>query len=150
MVNENYQNAYTEVWTILKYVSKTDMEKIPKKLIKFFADNRNKAYNFKYNPSKNINEQNISETAKYIIAILFRDYWATPEQKNKILAKEKYDLEKIEEDKGIKYNKNIFEERQKKDESYIEKRENEIVVVKKNFIQKILEKINNIFNKNNA
>ncbi len=33
---------------------------------------------------------------KAIIAILFRDYWATPEQREKILAKQNYDRIQIE------------------------------------------------------
>ena len=54
-------------------------------------------------------EQNVSKTARYIIALLFRDYWATQIQKEKILAKEKHDLNMIEEEKRQKYNsENIF------------------------------------------
>ena len=46
----------------------------------------------------------MSKTAKTIIAILFRDYWATSEQKSKILKYEKYVTIKEEEIKKRKYN----------------------------------------------
>lgn len=64
---------------------------------------------FFYNANKTLQEQNVSKTARYIIALLFRDYWATQIQKEKILAKEKHDLNMIEEEKRQKYNsENIF------------------------------------------
>lgn len=109
MVNLEYRNAYSEVLEILKSISEEDFAKIPKDLIKLFNNNANEDYIFVYNPNKTLQEQDVSTKAKYIIAILFRDYWATEKQKEKIIAKEKYDLNKIEEEKKQKYNyDNIF------------------------------------------
>lgn len=109
MVSLEYRNAYSEVLEILKYISKEDFEKLPNNLINFFKDNANKDYVFFYNSNKTLQEQNVSKTARYIIALLFRDYWATQTQKEKILAKEKHDLNMIEEEKRQKYNsENIF------------------------------------------
>lgn len=109
MVSLEYRNAYSEVLEILKYISKEDFEKIPNNLIELFKKNANTDYSFNYTPSKTLEEQNVSKTAKYIIAILFKNYWATPLQREKILAKEKYDFNKLEEEKRQKYNsENIF------------------------------------------
>ena len=60
-------------------------------------------YHFKYNPLKTLDEQNVSKQAKIIIGLLFRDYWATEEQKSKIVAKQNYEREKL-----IKEQKNLF------------------------------------------
>lgn len=110
MVNLEYRNAYSEVLEILKYISEEDFCKIPNDLIRLFKENSNKDYIFYYNPNRTLQEQNVSKTAKYIIAILFRDYWSTPKQKEKILAKEKLDFNKIEEEKRNLYNpNNIFQ-----------------------------------------
>ncbi len=104
-----YANAYSEVLEILNYVSKEDYNKIPESMIELFKKNNNKNYKFKYNSSKTLDEQNVSKKAKIIIAILFRDYWATEKQREKILAKERYDIQKIEQEKYEKYNsENIF------------------------------------------
>ena len=55
----------------------------------------------------------MSDITKAILANIFRDYWATPYQKERIEAKEKYDLEKIEQEKREKYSTdNIFKNRQ--------------------------------------
>lgn len=100
MVDIKYANAYTEVLEILKYISREDYNKIPKNKIELFETNANDNYHFIYNPSKTLNEQNVSKIAKGIIAILFRDYWATNIQKEKIIAKQNYDRRIIEEQKN--------------------------------------------------
>ena len=115
MVSVEYANAYSEVLEILKYISKEDYEKIPNSKIELFETNHNKEYIFKYNPNKTVDEQNVSKTAKAIIAILFRDYWATELQKEKIITKQNYDRMQLEEKKKERYNSdNIFKNNKKK------------------------------------
>ena len=115
MIDIEYANAYSEVLEILKYISKEDYEKIPNSKIELFETNHNKEYIFKYNPNKTLDEQNVSKTAKAIIAILFRDYWATEIQKEKIIAKQNYDRMQLEEKKKEIYNSdNIFKNNKKK------------------------------------
>ncbi len=104
MVKVEYADAYKEVLDILKYVPKEDFEKIPKKKIEMFSKCANYDHNFEYNPDITLQEQNVSDIAQTIIAILFRDYWATDEQREKIVAKEKYDMELLEREKKEKYN----------------------------------------------
>lgn len=88
MVNVEYANAYSEVLEILKFISKEDYEKIPASKIELFKLNSNKEYKFTYNPEKTLDEQNVSKRAKAIIGILFRDYWATEIQREKIIKKQ--------------------------------------------------------------
>lgn len=110
MADIQYANAYTEVLDILKYISKEDYEKIPKSKIKVFEENSNKNYSFTYDKNKTLDEQNVSEITKAIIAILFRDYWATKEQRYVIIKKqreareeqEKQIRERIEQNRQIK------------------------------------------------
>lgn len=115
MVSVEYANAYSEVLEILKYISKEDYEKIPNSKIELFETNHNKEYIFKYNPNKTLDEQNVSKTAKAIIAILFRDYWATEIQKEKIITKQNYDRKQLEEKKKERYNSDkLFKNNEKK------------------------------------
>lgn len=145
MIDLEYRNSYSEVLEILKYISKTDLEKIPKNLIELFEENANKDYNFAYNPNKTLQEQNVSTKAKYIIAILFRDYWATSSQREKILAKEKIDKNKVEEEKGKLYNpNNIFENNSNE---HIENTQSLVKYKKEPFWEKLKKLFSKIINK---
>ena len=118
MENIEYANAYSEVLEILKNISKEDYEKVPSEKIDLFEKNANKNYNFQYDTNLTLDEQNVSKRTKAIIAILFRDYWATPEQREKILAKQNYDRIQIEKNKQKQYNvDNIFKNKEKKAET---------------------------------
>ena len=116
MADIQYANAYTEVLDILKYISKEDYEKIPKSKIKVFEENSNKNYSFTYDENKTLDEQNVSEIAKAIIAILFRDYWATKEQRYVIIKKQQEIKEKKQKELMAKFeqNKKISEKDLKK------------------------------------
>lgn len=109
MVSIEYANAYSEVLGILKFISKEDYEKIPNSKIELFLTNQNKEYIFEYNPNKTLEEQNVSKRTKAIIGLLFRDYWATNEQKEKIIKKQNYDRQILDEQKKSMYDvENIF------------------------------------------
>ena len=102
-----YKIAYSEVMEILAHIPKNDYEKIPIEYINFLENEKDKNYCFVYDVNKTLDEQNVSKEAKTIIAILFRDYWATPHQKEIILKNEKIYRDKIEENKKKKYNTEI-------------------------------------------
>ena len=116
MADIQYANAYAEVLDILKYISKEDYEKIPKSKIKVFEENSNKNYSFTYDENKTLDEQNVSEITKAIIAILFRDYWATKEQRYVIIKKQQEIKEQKQKELMAKFeqNKNIPEKDLKK------------------------------------
>lgn len=116
MADIQYANAYTEVLNILKHISKEDYEKIPKSKIKVFEENSNKNYNFTYDENKTLDEQNVSEITKVIIAILFRDYWATKEQRYIIIKKQQEIKDQKQKELMAKFeqNKNISEKDLKK------------------------------------
>ena len=81
---------------------------------------------------------------KAVLANIFRDYWATPYQRERILAKEKYDLEKLEEEKRVKYNPDdVFKN---KEEIRKEQKNNNLPVEikKEKFFTKLINFIKNI------
>ena len=146
MEDEKYAIAYSEVLDILKYIPKEDYEKIPLEMIEALEDNCNKEYEAKYNPQISLKDQGISKEARTIIAVFFRDYWATEEQKEKILAKEKHDDLISEIEKQEKYGTSVFDN--KKFEA-IEESIDLVKVEKKNIFKEILFKIKTFFKKNN-
>ena len=116
MVDIKYANAYSEILEILKYIPTEDYKKIPKNKIKLFETNSNKNYKFVYDPKLTLDEQNATEITKVIIAILFRDYWATPEQREKIIVKENYDRTQMEKEKIEQYDPDdLFKNKKTKD-----------------------------------
>lgn len=104
MINSTYAKAYTEVLEIIKYFPEEEYSKIPIEKIEFYKNNMDKDYIFTINPDIDLAEQNISQEANAIIVNLFREYYATEEQKVKI--KEILDLnqKKEEQEKREKYN----------------------------------------------
>ena len=104
LIDINHANAYSEVLEILRFIPIQEYNKIPKEKLEVFERFSNKEYKFFYNPKKSLDENNVSNITKTIIAILFRDYWATTYQKQKIIAKENYDKAEIEKSKKEKYN----------------------------------------------
>ena len=158
MADIQYANAYTEVLDILKYISKEDYEKIPKSKIKVFEENSNKNYNFTYDENKTLDEQNVSEITKVIIAILFRDYWATKEQRYIIIKKQQEIKDQKQKELMAKFeqNKNISEKDLKKvdvasdldlDIDYKSLGANvQLYKREEGFFEKLVNKINGLFN----
>ena len=136
MVDNKYAAAYSEVLEILKHIPIEDYNKIPKNEIELFEAYADNDYTFNYDTSKTLEEQNVSDITKGIIILLFRDYWATEIQRNKIIAKQNYDRMKLEEEKKEKNNPdNIFSNQYKN--SSIDNVENnkELVLLKTNNIK---------------
>ncbi len=141
MVNNEYANAYSEVLGILKYFEEEDLKKIPSSKIELFETNQNKEYIFNYNPNKTFDEQNVSKRAKAIMGILFRDYWATDEQREEIIKKQERDRKILDEQKkSLNDIENIFKKRNHENEVEIKE---EIVVYKENKFKKFFDKILN-------
>jgi len=124
---------------------------IPEEKLRLFEKYAKKDINFHYNASQTLSEQNVSEKAKILIAILFRDYWANDEQRQKILASEKTYKTKIEEEKRNKYNPdNIFIQTNQKSKIDTNVTQNNVSMIeyKEAIIKKIINKLKNIFHKN--
>ena len=151
MEKVEFSNACKEVLEIFKYVKKEDLEKIPEEEIKVLKENANKDHNFIYNPEKSIKDQNVSKCAKAIIGIYFTDYIATQAQREKILNKQKRDMQIIEEQKKSMYNPDDLFKKEKKKEISIEDEEikpNEnlpVAVKEGNIFTKILNWLRKIF-----
>lgn len=92
------KKAYAEVCEILNHMSKTDVEKIPKEILSYYSENADKKYSFKFDETKTFTEQKLSYIAKVVLAMFYRDYWATQEERDNITKKEKLDIKKQKEE----------------------------------------------------
>ncbi|MBR2240295.1 MAG: hypothetical protein IJ890_02780 [Clostridia bacterium] len=149
-MENNYPKAYKEVVEILKYVPKESINKIPQTMLDTFNSKMDNTYKFSIDINKSFEEQELLEETKAILANIFRDYWATPYQKERIQARERYDWQKIEEEKKNNYNYDIFKKDNKIDNKENESVENNlpIEVKKEHFYNKIIIFFKKIFNIN--
>lgn len=139
--------AYKEIYEILRIFPQELVAKIPQEKIRFFRNNMDNSY--QYNISKEtFDGKTMLEETKAILTILFRDYWATPMQKEKILVYENLERNRQEEEMRLKYNPdNLFKKRK---QEIVDKKQtitDEIAIVeyKENVLKKIINKILNIF-----
>lgn len=108
-MENNFHKAYKEILELLKYMPKKDVEKIPEEMIYTFKMKMDTEHQFEIDESIPLDKQDFLEETKDILSNMFRDYWATPRQREKILAREKLEKEKLEEERRKKYNPdNIF------------------------------------------
>ena len=100
---ETNEKACNEVLVLLKMLPEAELKRISETEIKFLEEHRDVNYNFSVNPEVPINEVNISRKAKAILVVLWKKYFATDIQKQK--------LDKILQENSMK-------EEQKKQEEY--------------------------------
>lgn len=143
-MNDVYAKAYTELYEILKNISQNDLNKIPNEVLNMLDEKRDKEYEFKLQENTEFENQKLLRETKILLAILYRDYWATKEEKEKIIQKWKNDMIQYEEENKIKYNK-LFKN---KKEQIIKQKNNEnlpIEVKKEKLFEKIISFIKKYF-----
>ena len=141
-MEDNYKKAYKEIVEILKFVSKENVDKIPKEMLDMFEEEQDKEYNFKVDTTKSFEEQLLLEETKAIFSNIFRDYWANDYQRKVIIEKENRDRIKWEEEKYDP--KDLFKNNQKnfnKQNNYDKVDVNLTVIKKENSFKKLIDKI---------
>lgn len=84
-MQNTYNKACTEVLVLLeKYLTEEEYEKIPKERIEHYKSYMDKDYDYKINEKLPLEEQKISTKANSIIVSLYKEYFATKEEKEKI------------------------------------------------------------------
>ncbi|MCR5145800.1 MAG: hypothetical protein K6B70_00395 [Clostridia bacterium] len=132
--------AYAELDEILSLMSSEYIDKIPLKFRDFLSREKDTNYIKKIDVNKPLEEQNLQRKTLVLLAVLRLNYWCENEKEkqeflNELNNNEKEQLERFNTD-------NLFSNNQKEtkteDSQLIEYKE-------KNVIQKIIEKIKNIF-----
>lgn len=149
-----YYNAYTEIYEILSYMPINYIKKLPKELLSLFEQKRNKDYKYCIDTNKKISEQEMLIETKSILAILYRDFWSTPEKKETILRKEKIERDLYQNELRKKYNiDNIFQNNNHLKCNIEDNISNSKVFInnmaiaeyKESILKKMMNKIKNIF-----
>lgn len=153
-ISEEYQNAYQEVLEVLRHMEPEYQSRVPLKMMEFWRKNASPYHDFTYDESKPFKEQNLSKRAKVILAIVYRDCYATPEERESILRGLAEDRVRIEMEKREKYNPDTLFDRPKeeiKEETNEEENENieqSVTTQNNGFFARIIRKIKGIFSKN--
>ena len=102
---DSRKNAYTEVYTILQALNEKEYNKIPLDIIEAIRENRNTEHKFKLDGNLELEKQVMLPQTKAILFYIFRDYLATPEQKEKIKKMQNEERRKNEIKKTEMYKK---------------------------------------------
>lgn len=137
----NRNNAYTEVYTILQDLNEEEFNKIPAEIIETIEVNRNEEYEYELDAELELKEQPMLPETKAILFNLFRDYLATPEQREKIIRMQNEERQKNELKKSKMYSTDVFENKEEKKIETPEKEIVQLVKYKENIFKKILNKI---------
>lgn len=91
--------AYIEVLEILKLIPKEEYDKVPNYIIDNMENEKDASYDFQLGDIEDFQKQELLEETIAILAVLFRDYWATDEQRKRITEIEIIERRILEENK---------------------------------------------------
>lgn len=145
MIKIQKNKAYSQVLEILNHIKLEDYYKLPKEIIKALEVNKDDDTKFKYDKEKDFLEQEMLSETKLILAIFFKRYWATEDQKAKIRTYEVNKIVAIEEEKKKIYPQNVITDKIV-EEKLEEKRQTQLALLnKKNWFKNIISKIKEKF-----
>ena len=149
MLNTEFSEAISETLDILKYMEKSYIDKIPKKLRTFLEKNKSESYTPNLDHSQKLNEMNLKEKTKDILATIYLKYWCSTEEKTDYLKILSQNEKKYQDELREKYNTdNIFKkhiQENKMEESTL-KEEVALVECKESIFKRFINKIRSIFN----
>lgn len=147
----------SEALDILHNTDSEYVNKIPKSFMEFLEKNKSANYKSNLDHSRKLNELNLKETTKDLLAIIYMNYWCTPEEKQEYVSVLKENEEKYQKELRKKYNPdNIFKNNNQK----LQPTQNEVAVnntneisnnvssmieYKESFLKKIWNKLKNTF-----
>ena len=104
MLNQRYAEASVEVLDILEHMDPNDLVKVSNKFIDFLKENASREYMCNLDYSKKLNEMNLKEETRGLLALMYENYWC-PEEEKQDLQKKFYENEqKYQEELRQKYN----------------------------------------------
>lgn len=100
----NLADRLSELDVLLDYIDSEEWVKIPDDIIFYIKDNKNKEYNWEYDKTKSLEEQNLNKDTFSLLTFIIYKYVASEEEKKEINLlvneiteelKQKYDVDNI-------------------------------------------------------
>lgn len=144
-MEEKYTKAFKEIYIILNRASSDELDKIPKFFIEFIENNMDVNHNPKIEFNENF-ENSVLEETLLILALIYRDYLISKEERSILLKKEEEKLEELKESYNVE---NLFNKRKQDSKEQRGNIEQQLIVIKEEkWYKKILNKILQIFKLN--
>ena len=141
--------SLTEVYEVIKRFSEYEYNKIPKETIDVIVQNKDNEYNWKYDDSKSLLEQNLSREAIAILSYINLEYLLSGEKRNLMEEIYKMNERKLEQKKSELYKTDeLFKNRDivENEEAQIKEKNVSLIEVKENIFTKFIKRIKNLFN----
>lgn len=138
-----YEKSLAEVYKVVENLEYEEYRKISKNFLENLYKNMDVDYYLKMSIDNDFIDNKMSETAKEILALIYRDYLVSPEEREQLLKEEAEEEKRIEEEIREKYNPDNFLKKDRDTQKPEEKIEEAALIVKedtwyKRFINKIL------------
>jgi len=140
-----YREAFAEVLEVLNNSNQNIIEKIPQKLFDFLNKNKDNNYIVNIDFYNEKWEDYTKKETQAILALIYRDYIVSKEERIKLLEQEKQEQIRIEKELREKYNPNNVFKKHNLEEDTI-KEEQALVEYKESIFKRFINKIKNIFN----
>lgn len=154
MTSIAYREAYSEVLDILNHTRREDVDKIPMEFMEYLKENASKTYTPQLNHELKIKDMKLKSKTKAILAIIYRKFWCSEEQKKEFDKKLKENEIRKHQETLENHSKNIFKtevgfkELKANDNIDVEEPlKTEIVPYKETFFSKLINKIKAFFGK---
>ena len=146
-----YEEAFSEVDEVLKLMPIDLLSKIPAQFRQVIS--KNKAIDYKVNIQEPLKEQKLKKETVAILGLIYRDFLASPEEREQLQLEDEEELKRIEQEMQEQYDiENIFKNR-KKSKRAKDLEDNEIstdltLYKEPSFLKKFFDLIKGIFKKN--
>ena len=143
-MNRAYEEAFAEVDEILKIMPIELLTKIPTKFRNIISEN--KAIDYKIEIQEPLDEEKLKEETIVILGLIYRDFLASPEEREELQLKDAEELKRIEEEMQQQYDiQNIFNKRKNKENENVS---TELTIYKEQgFLQKLFNLVKRFFAK---
>lgn len=144
-----YEEAFTEVDEVLKLMPIDLLSKIPAQFRQTISENKATDYNVII--KEPLEEQKLKKETIVILGLIYRDFLASPEEREQLQMQDAEELKRIEQEMQEQYDvNNVFEKRKnnKKNEEYDNNQTDLVVYKEPGFIKKFFNLIKGIFKKN--
>jgi len=147
-VKRAYEEAFAEVDEIFKIMPIDLLSRIPVKFRQVISEN--KANDYKVKIEEPLDEEKLKEETVVILGLIYRDFLASPEEREELQLKDAEELKIIEQELQQQYDiQNVFKKRKKEKKSVENEVSTDLILYKEEgFIKKLFNLIKGIFKKN--
>lgn len=143
-----YEEAFAEVDEIFKIMPIDLLSKIPLQFRQIISEN--KAIDYKIEIKEPLEEEKLKEETVVILGLIYRDFLASPEEREELQKKDAEELKRIEQEMQKQYDmEKIFQKRKSNNNTENSDVSTDMIEYKEpGFLQKLFNLIKGIFNKN--